>query len=309
MEPLVSVVIPVYNCEHHIDHGMSSILNQTYTNIEIICVDNNSTDSSLLKLKEWSEKEARIKVFSEQEQGAPFARNKGTYEAKGEWIQYFDVDDFLYPNKIAHQMSLVSSSTERIDIVFEGWEVVHLDGRIEVHHVDPDIWKALFKGGSNTNSVLIRREALLKVQGWDVKLKSSQERDLFFRIMKTEANFIVSDNIGSRYEMREGSITTSLDKHGEKTVRFVLLRQRMLDYLIEEKSVYFQKNKTWYLSFFLERIRWVYPFNQKLALELYKKYCRGERFEPVRSLSKKYLFLLKLLGLKGTEKVYALNKK
>ena len=93
--PKVSVVIPVYNVEKYLDRCIDSVVNQTYRNIEIILVDDGSPDGCPKKCDEWSEKDSRIKVIHKENQGLGMARNTGIDNATGEYIFFFDSDDFV----------------------------------------------------------------------------------------------------------------------------------------------------------------------------------------------------------------------
>ena len=97
-QPLISIIIPIYNMENYIDFCFKSILNQTLQDIEIICVDDGSTDKSLEILKEYAKKDSRIKILTQQNSGAGKARNKGILESTGEFISFIDSDDY-YPSK------------------------------------------------------------------------------------------------------------------------------------------------------------------------------------------------------------------
>lgn len=161
----------------------------------------------------------------------------------------------------------------------------------------------------NTNSVLIKKRKLNEVGNWDVNLKSSQERDLFFRILKTKPHYILSENYGSIFQMHQNSITTSTSNIEGNTIRFVELRSRIIDYLKENYLEYFNQNKEWYLGLFLERIRWIYQYDQNRSMELYNKYCKGNKVRQVGTLSKRYLTLLSIVGFPITEKIYAMFNK
>ena len=94
-QPLVSIVIPVYNAEKDIDCCLDSLLDQTYQNFEIICIDDGSTDQSYEHLAKYKHKDARIKVISHSHQTAGAARNVGLETAKGDYILFLDADDFF----------------------------------------------------------------------------------------------------------------------------------------------------------------------------------------------------------------------
>lgn len=97
----VSVIIPVYNTEPYLEKAVKSILNQTLTEIEIIAVNDGSTDNSIEILKELQKTDARLHIYSQPNQGLSVTRNTGISKAKGEYIYFFDSDDFLREDALA----------------------------------------------------------------------------------------------------------------------------------------------------------------------------------------------------------------
>ena len=95
---LISIIVPVYNCEKYIEDCINSIKNQTYKNIEIIIVNDGSTDRSLELIQEAANDDKRIKIFSTENMGVSHARNIGVEKANGKWISFVDSDDWLEPN-------------------------------------------------------------------------------------------------------------------------------------------------------------------------------------------------------------------
>ena len=91
----ISLIVPVYNVEKYLARCLESLLNQTYKDIEIICINDGSTDSSYEILKEYSAKDARIVILNQSNQGISIARNNGLKIATGEYIGYVDSDDWL----------------------------------------------------------------------------------------------------------------------------------------------------------------------------------------------------------------------
>lgn len=97
-KPLLSVIMPVYNSEKYLETAVNSVLNQTFSNLELICVDDCSGDNSLEILNKISEKDNRLKVIHlEKNGGAGNARNTGMREAVAEYITFADADDFIDP--------------------------------------------------------------------------------------------------------------------------------------------------------------------------------------------------------------------
>jgi len=94
-EPKISVIVPVYNVEQYLGKCLDSILNQTFSNIEIICVNDGSTDNSRKILEEYKKKDSRIKIVDKKNGGLSSARNAGMKVAKGEFYSFIDSDDWV----------------------------------------------------------------------------------------------------------------------------------------------------------------------------------------------------------------------
>ncbi|PJM79666.1 glycosyltransferase family 2 protein [Bifidobacterium scaligerum] len=99
-QPLVSVVVPVYNVERYVDECVASIAKQTYRNLEIILVDDGSTDGSSAICDEWASRDDRIRVIHNTNGGVSAARNTGMNAAEGEYLAFVDSDDLIEPNMI-----------------------------------------------------------------------------------------------------------------------------------------------------------------------------------------------------------------
>jgi len=99
--PLISIIIPVYNGEKYIEKCISSLTSQTFSNIEIIVVNDGSTDNTLSIIRNFQGHDARIIVIDKENEGVSIARNKALEIAKGEWIAFSDADDYYYLNGIA----------------------------------------------------------------------------------------------------------------------------------------------------------------------------------------------------------------
>lgn len=118
--PKISVIIPVYNVENYLRECLDSIINQTFKDIEIICVDDCSTDNSLDILNEYAQKDNRIKVFEQKENsGQGAARNFGISIAQGEYITFVDPDDYIESTmyeKMYNQAKTLNSEIVMCDV-------------------------------------------------------------------------------------------------------------------------------------------------------------------------------------------------
>ncbi|MBQ8828028.1 MAG: glycosyltransferase [Clostridia bacterium] len=105
--PLISILVPVYNVEKYLRQCIDSIIAQIYKNIEIILVDDGSTDSSGTICDEYSKKDSRIKVIHQKNQGLAAVRNVGISAARGEYIGFVDSDDFIAPDMYSDMLDLI----------------------------------------------------------------------------------------------------------------------------------------------------------------------------------------------------------
>lgn len=116
MKELVSVIIPFYNEEQYIGDCLISLIKQTYKNIEIICVDDGSTDNGAMIVKAIQQSDSRISLIQQENMNAGTARNVGFSKAKGEYVLFLDSDDFFSPSMVERMLNKALSTNS--DIVF-----------------------------------------------------------------------------------------------------------------------------------------------------------------------------------------------
>ncbi len=126
MQELVSIVVPVFNVEEYLDRCVSSIVNQTYKNLEILLIDDGSPDNCPKLCDEWAKKDSRIKVIHKENEGQGIARSLGIEVAKGEYITFFDSDDYVDITII--EKSVSSAKKYNSDVVIYGRKDYRVDG-------------------------------------------------------------------------------------------------------------------------------------------------------------------------------------
>ena len=120
-KPDISVIIPVYNVEQYLKRCLDSILSNTYKNLEVICVDDGSTDNSLKILEFFAQKDPRVRILQQNRKGPSAARNKGLDMAKGKYISFVDSDDFISFN--AYEILMLVAEQYNLDITIFGANV------------------------------------------------------------------------------------------------------------------------------------------------------------------------------------------
>lgn len=140
---LVTIVLPIYNVEKYLDRCINSIVNQTYKRLEIILVDDGSTDKSPQKCEEWAKKDERIKVIHKINAGLGCARNTGIEHAAGEYICFFDSDDYIERTTIEKVYGLINR--EKADIAVFGFTTVDKNGKV-TEKIIPNTASTIYKG-------------------------------------------------------------------------------------------------------------------------------------------------------------------
>jgi glycosyltransferase involved in cell wall biosynthesis len=188
--PLVSVVMPTHNNRAYICASIDSCLNQTWQNLEIIVVDDGSTDGTGDLLRErYGE---RIRYIYQQNAGPGIARNRGIEAAQGDYIKFCDSDDLLYPEHVARCMAVMQQAGETVAVVYTRYRFVDGAGvpipdKFDPALLDGDIFCHLLLSNGNdvlTSTTLARKAALLNVGMFpiDRDLRQGEDWDLFLRL-------------------------------------------------------------------------------------------------------------------------------
>lgn len=147
----VSVIIPIYNTEKYLNACLDSICNQTLTDIEIICVNDGSTDSCGEILSEYKMHDDRIVIINQSNRGLSVARNKGLGVAKGEYIQFVDSDDMLVKNALEYASNVADKNNLDVfyfdaEVCFESIELEKKHSAYETYYNRPDKYNSLVSG-------------------------------------------------------------------------------------------------------------------------------------------------------------------
>lgn len=146
-DPKLSVVMPVYNVSKYLDEALTSVENQTFRDLEIICVNDGSTDNSLDILEDHAKRDSRIRIINQENQGVSEARNNGMRAAIGEYVYFFDSDDVLAPYIMEKAVNLLDEHGAdayefkflrcRYDDVADLSDYAYNDSLIEIHECEP----------------------------------------------------------------------------------------------------------------------------------------------------------------------------
>lgn len=155
INPLVSVVMPVYNSGAYLEECLDSVLNQTLREFEVLCVDDGSEDNSYDILKRYADKDKRIKIFRQENLGAALARKNALSNACGKFAFFLDSDDKI--ERVAFEKLCQNIDSNKSDIVcFKYWEY---DGENKIPFYDSDLSRFMRKGSDSKNSVVSLKAA------------------------------------------------------------------------------------------------------------------------------------------------------
>ncbi len=188
---LVSILIPCYNSERWLNQTLESALAQTWKRKEIIVVDDGSTDGSLAVAKSFES--SSVKVISQENRGASAARNRALKEAQGDFIQYLDADDFLAPDKIEHQVKLLSREGNS-DCVASGEWGRFYNSPTEANFIPEPVWNDMspvdwlicsWEGGGMMHPAawLVPRGITQTAGLWNESLSLNDDGEYFCRIV------------------------------------------------------------------------------------------------------------------------------
>ncbi len=236
---LVSVVVPCHNAAPFVADAVGSALAQGDAVGEVVLVDDGSADATLGVLRQLADeanagRPGLVRVVAQANGGAPSARNAGLALCTGAFVQFLDADDVLAPGKVARQAALA----EAADVVAGGHEQVPFgsDAAPERQRLrTEDAWLGLLLGQLGiTSANLFRRSAVEAVGGWDEALRSSQEYDLMFRMVREGGAVGFDPEIGTTVRTRGGSVWSQNRARSERG--WVELRMRMIDHLRREEA-------------------------------------------------------------------------
>lgn len=218
--PLVSVIIPAYNAGKYIDQTIQSVLTQTYANIELIIVNDGSTDNTAEVLKKY-QADNRFKIVHQSNAGCSAAKNKGLEQAAGDYIQYLDADDLLSANKLEEQVSALEEKpmhlavcrTKVFDQVIEDANAAEIDTEF-LYSTDKPVEFLLNLYGVNGKQGMIQPNAFLlskqlsdAVGKWDTTLSPAPDEDgeYFCRAMLAASGIVFTQQSINYYRKQQGS--------------------------------------------------------------------------------------------------------
>lgn len=235
----ISVIIPVFNSEKYLKRCIESVLNQTYSNIEIIVINDGSTDDSKKIIEELKEKNKNIRLFSQQNKGQSAARNLGMEIAQGEYIGFVDSDDWIHPQMFSHLVKILEdnqadiSSGQMITLRNDekkGYKDI-VDYNLEIEYREQSLVNYLYNGQNKKNGQysaarkLFRKEVLENVRFEEGYI---YEDMLFnFEALENSQKHVASDAIVYYYYIDNQS--TMRSQFREKDFDLIVISDKIME--------------------------------------------------------------------------------
>lgn len=206
----VSVVIPAYNAEETIADTLRSLIDQTYSRWEAIVVDDGSTDATPAIVDAFVNRDARVRLLRQENQGESGARNSGISLARFDWLLFLDSDDWILPEHL-ERLTQHLESEPALDAAYCGWAYATPDGS-RVFGSCPTQSGDLFVEHAGycvsiVHTYVVRKSLVDEARGFDRTLRTCADWDLWQRIARTGARFGAVPETLAMYRMRAGSAT------------------------------------------------------------------------------------------------------
>lgn len=266
-DPLVSVIIPAFNSEKYIADAIDSILEQTYKNLEIIIVDDGSTDNTAetvrryISIQTTDHRPQTIRYIYQENKGPAAARNRGIKEAKGEYIAFLDSDDIWLPEKLELQIRCFLDNNP-LGFIYTGYyaidesrEVLGM-GNIK-NFLKKEVFKKLFLKNviSTASTVMVKKECFDVVGLFDENLAVAEDWDMWWRIIKKYDFYCLSKPL-VKVRIRKGSQSYYGWRNLENELKFlnklfsdnsfkknILLRRKSYSYRYYAAAVAYKENR------------------------------------------------------------------
>src|SRR5690554_1910172 len=249
MNPKFSIIIPTYNRAKLIEKTINTILSQNLKDFEIIIVDDGSTDNTNKIIENAYKNEPKVTYYKKENAERAAARNSGTQKAKGEYVLWFDSDDFMYENYLGDAIKCLEQH-HKPEIIALSHIYLNQEGK-EIHReiLPKDVNEVLYKGNPFAcNAVIVRKDiALQNLFNEDRELTASEVYELWMRLaaqykFHTNQEISWALNVHEERSVISMSDAKKLINRFEKFIHYTTSNQQLMDFLGNKASYFIMKN-------------------------------------------------------------------
>ena len=255
INPMISIVVPVYNMEKHLDCCMDSLINQTYQNTEIIIVDDGSTDESSIMCDNYGNNSTNIKVIHKKNGGLSSARNAGISAARGAYIGFVDSDDYVHPKMYERLLAEIAETGADIAVCQFKYVNEKNDDYIDKNEgkrICTNSPKESLRNLMNCNQMV--NSGIMCDKLFDIKLfenlrfpegRYHEDEFIIHHLFGKATRITYISDVLYYYRMREGSITS---RYSLKNADMLLAHEDRLEYYKENYPELINEEVEWYLN-------------------------------------------------------------
>ncbi|MDF9798360.1 glycosyltransferase involved in cell wall biosynthesis [Catalinimonas alkaloidigena] len=307
--PLVSVCIPAYNVENYVEEALKSVLEQTYSNIEVLVVNDGSIDKTKSILDSYND--SRLKVFHCLNRGAAASRNYALNQSKGKLIKFFDADDIMSQNMIEKQVEVLQGKNRCI--ASAEWGRFY-DDKLETFKLNPErVWKNMHSTDWVVNSLkegfnmmqpgifLIPKRIIDQMGGWNEKLSLIDDFEYMLRILLNAEEIHFTS--GARLFYRSG-ISESLSRQkSRKAMESAYLSTELgCQYILEKEDS--QRTRKVCANIWQQRVFEFYPAFKDLVMKAEKHITNLDNPTVSLPAGPGLSLLSKLIGWKAAKTIH-----
>ena len=212
---LASIIIPAYNASKYIAETVQSVVNQTYSNWELIIVDDGSTDNTLKIIDAIAQTDSRIKYLTKNNSGVSDTRNKGLSIAKGEFISFLDADDIWHTNNLEEKIKFIQK--DNIDVAYSNCEKIDRNSNslnnILTGSETPLLSDILLLRGNYLTApsgIVLKKNVLDKIGGFDTNLSNNADQDLWIRILSNNFKIKLIKLVLWKYRVHDNNMSSNI---------------------------------------------------------------------------------------------------
>jgi glycosyltransferase involved in cell wall biosynthesis len=284
IKPLVSIIIPCYNQAHFLPDALSSVRAQTYPNWECIIINDGSPDNTEEVAQEWIKLDSRFRYLYRPNGERSAARNAGLRAVKGDYIQFLDADDVIYPDKFTLQINAMESTSDFALAISDYFCSMEFD----LTHAHPYYVTPKFKSTNYIQELIsdwetrlsipihafLFKSALFRSAGieFNESLSNHEDWDCWMNIFKQNPEVIFTEEVLAIYRIREGSICKNEKLMTEGWLQAIsgqktTFDRRSIEYKLLKKRFKTEKNKNNYLN---RTIRYYFEIARNITNNLLK---------------------------------------
>ncbi len=308
MLPLVSVILPVYNQEKHLDEAIESILNQSFRDFELIILDDGSTDGSAQIIRQFAAKDIRIQAYFEINSGKSSATNYLVNKARGEWCAFLDADDVMLPQRLERQVAFHKANPE-VDASSSYCYYINEKGNMfgtqrypglsTVAEYQRSIANEEFIACSYTG-LMVSRKAFIETGGLRTKFEPCEDFEFLNRLAGKGFILLVIPEVLMKYRIHASSITVRKPILVLDTISFVkqciALRRSGKPEISFKEFVTIREGYSWWKKFNRKRFNYSMIFFRSAGFAILSKRYLAFVWQVATSLVLSPNYVLKKLG-------------